>query len=252
MASKALVPVNLDEKTLKKAKGVTLSVVGYQEVAANLQAQADRAVIDSAESYATGGDLIKIARTEGSKVEDERKDIVGPFNKLVKFINAAYKTPKDAFAAARTTVETKMLVWKREEDKRIRAEAEKERVRLENEALARAELEKDDESQDEVLEAAAEAGEELVENAGLALQRGNFGSSTGTKKIYTTNVSNMQQFLGALIAHIEAGNKRGIDLGALIEFKKSGMNKLAENCYKAGTKNMPGAEFVESENIRVY
>ncbi|MEE9365088.1 MAG: hypothetical protein V3W44_00140, partial [Dehalococcoidales bacterium] len=108
------------------------------------------------------------------------------------------------------------------------------------------------EAQDEVLDAAQEAGEELIEDAGVKLQRGDYGSSTGTRKTYSTEVQNTKMFIGALIAHIENGNKREIDLDAIIEFRKGGMNKFAERMRLAGVKKMEGAIFIESENIRVY
>jgi hypothetical protein len=240
---------------VKQVEQLTVDLTKFGEAAAELQAQADRAEIKTAEDYAKGGDLIKIARTQSSKVEDLRTTLVGPFNKLVKFINAECKKPKEAFKDVRSTIEKKMLVWKAEEDKRLKAEAEEERKRLEAEALARAEQEKTAEAQDEVLDAAADAGEEIVEKAGVGLARGNFGSSTGTKKKYTTNVINVSGFLGSLVQLADNGE---VELGSIVEFKKGGMNKLAEymltkrTAGKGKTPKIPGAEFIESEDIRVY
>ena len=113
-------------------------------------------------------------------------------------------------------------------------------------------LEKSEDAQEEVLDAAQSAGEELIEDAGVKLQRGAFGSSTGTRKTYSTEVVNIKEFLGGLLVHIENGNKREVDLGALIEFRTGGMNKFAERMYKDGVKSMQGAKFIETENIRVY
>lgn len=241
-------------KALPEKKVVVLHVdlTKYSEAAENLIAQAERAEITDAESYAKGGDLISIARVQAAKAEDHRTDLVGPYNKMVKFINAAFKVPKEKFTDVRSIVETKMMTWKAAEDRMLRVAAEKERVKLEEEALARAALEKTEEAQDEVLEAAADAGEEIVEKAGVGLQRGDYGSSTGTRKTYETKITHPIDFLTALLQHEAAGNKRGIDLTSIVDFRKSGLNKLAEDSYKAGVRKMPGAEFIESEKIRVY
>ncbi|KKN76168.1 hypothetical protein LCGC14_0373630 [marine sediment metagenome] len=235
-----------------KLKQINLDLTKYMEEAENLVAQAERAEITDSDSYAKGGDLISIGRTRSKKAEEERTKLVGPFNKLIKFINSAYKLPKERFTDSRTIVETKMLKWKSAEDKKLRAQAELDRKALEAEALERAALEKTEEAQDEVMDQAAEAGVELVKEADVGLQRGTFGSSTGTKKSYSTEVFNTKWFLGALLAHIDNGNSREVNLDALIDFKKVGMNKFAERMYKAGVRKMEGAKFIESEKIRVY
>lgn len=233
-------------------KQVTIDLTTYMEAAENLVAQADRAEITDGDSYAKGGDLISIARAQSKKAEDNRVKLVGPFNKLVKFINNAYKLPKERFTDACTIVTTKMMTWKRAEDEKLRLLALAEQRIIEDEALERAALEKTEEAQEEVMDQAAEAGKELVDLSGVGLKRGDFGSSTGTRKTYHTEVYNLKEFLGALLAHIENGNTREIDLDALIEFKKAGMNKFAERMYKAGVRKLQGAEFIESEKIRVY
>jgi hypothetical protein len=230
---------------------VEIDLTAYQSAAEELVAQAERAEITDAESYAKGGDLIKIARTQSNKAEDQRKELVGPYNKLVKWINGAFKVPKDRFTDARSIVETKMMKWKRAEDARLKKEAEEERKRLEAEALERAAAEKTEEAQDEVLDAAADAGEKVIDMAGVGLQRGNYGSSTGTKKRYNTEVVNLVLFVTFLVT---GGllKKVGVELASIVEFKKSGMNRLAELAFKAGVKDVPGAKFIESEDIRVY
>ena len=236
----------------ERLKLVTLDLTKYTEAAEALIKQAERAEITDAETYAKGGDLISFARAQSQKAEDDRLALMKPFTALTKFVNAAYRIPKERFTDVRSIIEAKMMKWKRVEDARLREIAKKERKKLEADALERAVLEKTEEAQEEVLDAAQSAGEELIEDAGVKLQRGNFGSSTGTKKTYSTEVFNTKEFVGALIAHIDNGNKREIDLDALIDFKKSGMNKFAERMRGAKVKAMPGAKFIEAENIRVY
>lgn len=241
-----------DKLPTKKVAQISVDLTKAGTIAAELMEQANRAVISDAESYATGGDLIKIARTEAAKIEDLRTELVGPFNKLVKFINAEFNKTKESFTDVRSTIETKMLKWKAVEDKRLAAEAEKERKKLEDEALERAALETKEEDQEAVLDAAAAAGEEVVEKAGVTLQRGNYGSSTGTRKIYTTTVDNQLDFVEALVSHIRAGNKRSIEIGSIVDLRKAGLNKLAEDMLEQGVTKMPGARFTATDKIRVY
>ena len=145
-----------------------------------------------------------------------------------------------------------MNVWRRKEDERLRKEAKKEQERLEAEAIERALLEKTEAGQDEVLEVAAEAAEKVVENAGVGLQRGNFGSSTGTRRVYSTEVISTLAFLRAIVDHIDSGNRRGIEIGALVELRKSGLNTLAKSMLEQGVTKMPGAEFIVTDKIAVY
>ena len=92
----------------------------------------------------------------------------------------------------------------------------------------------------------------MVEKSTVGLQRGNYGSSTGTRKVYTTVVDNQLVFLRALIEHIDAGNKRGVELGVLIDWKRAGLNSLARQMAEQGVKKMPGAEFTVTDKITVY
>lgn len=239
----------IDAVPVERIGSFNVDLTEYEEAAANLQAQADRAVIDSQEAYATGGDLIKVARSHAAKAEDLRKELTTPLHQLKTFIDGQFKGPKSAFDKVRSTIEGKMKVWQRAEQERIRKEAEEERKRLEEEALARAEQEKG-EDQDRVLEEAAVAGQTLVDDAKVGTQRGNYGS-TGTRKVYRTEVLDTKQFLKSLIAMADAGEIN--DLGAIIEFRKSGLNKLAEFVLtKTSRKDMPGAKFIEDSSIRVY
>lgn len=238
--------------TKERLGEVTVDLTKAGEVAVKLLEQAKRAEITDEGTYAKGGDLIKIARTECAKVEDLRTKLSGPYHKMWKFINDAFKVTSGQFDLIKQEIEPKMLAWKREEDKRLAEIAKAEAKRLEDEALERAALEKTDEGQDEVMDAAADAAKTIVTDAGQGLARGNYGSSTGTRKTYSTNVINQLDFLRALVKHIDDGNARKIEIGSLVELRKGGLNKLAQDMLEQGVKKMPGAEFVESESIRVY
>lgn len=248
--SKAL--EQLKKLPIKAIENISVDLTEYGEKAQELIAQADRAVIETADHYASGGDLIKIANTLAKKVDEQRKGLSGPFHAMWKFINGQFNTTKDEFGKVRATIEPKMLAWKKVEDEKLRVEAEKEAKLLEDEAIARAALEKSDEGQDEVLDAAAEASEEMVEKAGVGIQRGNYGSSTGSVKKYNTEVHSQIDFLRAIIRHIDEGNKRNIDLESIVELRKGGLNALAKDMRKQGVRQMVGAEFIESDSLRIY
>jgi hypothetical protein len=220
----------------KELATVDVDLTKAGDTAVNLLEQAKRAVITDEEAYAKGGDLIKIARVEGQKIEDLRKKLSGPYHKVWKFINDAFKVTGSQFDLIKKEIEPKMLAWKKAED----------------EALARAALETSEEGQDEVIEAAGEAAETLVEQSGQGLARGNFGSSTGTRKVYATNIINQLDFLRALVKHIDDGNARNVEIGSLIEFRKAGLNRFAQDMLEQGVKRMPGAEFTGTDKIRVY
>jgi len=236
----------------KKLSTVHVDITDLCEAAEKLQEMADRAEIKTAEDYAKGGDLIKISRTNHSKAEDLRKELSAPYHSLWKFINAQFKPVTASLDKVKTTIEKKMVTWKRAEDDRLAAIAKEEQDRIEAEALERAEAEKTEEGADEVMETAAAAVEKVEEKASVGIQRGNFGSSTGTRKVYTTNVSNQVEFLSALCAHIKDGNKRGIEIATIVDLKKSGLNSLAKDMSEAGVKKMPGAEFTVTDKIAVY
>ena len=59
----------------------------------------DAIEIDDDESHATVGDLVKYLRSAKFKLEDKRKSLVDPLNKVVKDINALFKPTRDSIVA---------------------------------------------------------------------------------------------------------------------------------------------------------
>lgn len=245
------------KRALPKKKLVekfVLDVTKYEEAAKNLLAQAERAEIKTEEDYATGGDLAVLANQQTKKIEDGRKAFVGPFNKIVTLINNSCKPAKADLEKAVSTVKGKMLAWKKEEDRKRAEEARKEQERIEKEALERAEAAESEEDQDAVLEAAAEASEEVVERSTVKTARGSFGS-TSSSKTYRTTVGQLDVFLESLIALSRNGE---IELGSVVDLKKAGLNKLAKYMRtervagKGKVESIPGADFIEDENLRVF
>lgn len=235
---------------VKSVDTLSVDLTKETDIATELLAQAGRAEITDAELFASGGDLIKIAATHGNRVEDARKKLKAPFLAVGKFIDAQYNSVKSDYAKVRTTIEPKMLAWKRTEDERLRKIALAEAKAIEDAALEAAQASTEEE-QDEVMDVAAEAAEKTVETAGVGRTYGNFGSTTSGRKVYSTEVANTLLFLGALIDHVRDGNVRKIRIDDIVELRKGGLNKLAQDMLDKGVKRMPGAQFLVEEKLRV-
>ena len=235
---------------IAKVDTLAIDLIAETEIATELLAQAARAEITDVKTYGTGGDLIKIAETNVKRLEVDRKKLTTPFFEIKKFIDAQYKIAKDELGKVRTTIGPKMLAWKKEEDERLRVIAAAEAKRIEDEALAAAEASSEEE-QDEVMDTAAEAADKMVDNAGVGQTYGNYGSSTGTQNKYSTEVINKTIFLREIIAHIDSGNPREIDLDDIVDLRVGGLNRLAKRMRGLGVKKMQGANFNVEDSLRV-
>jgi len=125
----------------------------------NLTEQAERADVTDAESFDNATDFVKICQTQFNAAEDARKAVTGPLNDHVKWINAQFKPITNALTAAKSKVSMKAAAWKREEDKRVAAEAEEARKAAEEQAIKDAEAASeagDEERAEAILDIAAE------------------------------------------------------------------------------------------------
>lgn len=221
-------------------------LVSLNTNAHDLLEQANRAVVNTNDLYARGGDLVSAIRGQEQKSEELRKSVTGPIGKLVNLINAGFKPGKEIRGAARTIIETKMLVWTRGEEARLRKEAEEAARKLEEEALERAAIAGDEQSADEVLDAAADAAEVRREDTSLGIQRGEYGSSTSTKKVPVAEITDITLFLRSVDRW-----RSTVHPGSIIDFKKSGLNALAKAMIDNGLE-IPGvtASTKDALNIR--
>ena len=94
-------------------------------------------VVDE-ESQADLGDLVKLLSSRRAKIEQKRKDLVGPLNRVVKEINALFKVPITRIDAVITIAKKKlsrfaeaMLAIEREKKRQAEEEARKEREEAE-------------------------------------------------------------------------------------------------------------------------
>lgn len=69
--------------------------------------------IEDAESMATVGDLVKFANIAKRKLDDKRKSLVDPLNKVVKEINALFKPTRDKIVELIEAAQKKMNEYAR-------------------------------------------------------------------------------------------------------------------------------------------
>ena len=109
-----------------------------QPLAADIAAYRDTVdgmLIESGDDQANAGDIVKELQTARKRLEDKRKELVGPMDKAVRHINALFKTPRDELDAVVKACKGKMNVYlteqaraaeeaRREEERKAREEAE--------------------------------------------------------------------------------------------------------------------------------
>ncbi len=99
-----------------------------------LLAAAKRASIATTADVEKGIDLAQLIRTARKKLDDERKEIVEPFNKGVKAINERFKLFTNRLDEARQLIDGKILQFKAKEDEERRKAAELARASVAPEA----------------------------------------------------------------------------------------------------------------------
>lgn len=220
---------------------VQAEIATISENAENLLQQADRAVIDSEETLAAGGDLVKIARANSTKAEDLRKKIVNPANNFVRTVNAAFKQPKLLLDQAKSKLEKKMTAHMRAAEEEARRQAEEEKSIAEERALAAAEASAkagDDVGAEVILDTVAEAVEDIKPERQRV--HGNFGSTTSTRRVIFGKVLDTSKFLAWVAAETERG-RLPVPLSALIEIKPGALNNIARQLDERKTPDaIPG------------
>lgn len=161
----------------------------YVDNANSLKEQADRAKITDPDSFANATDFVKICQGQLKSLEDARKAITQPLNDHVKWINDQFRPIRQTIEAAKKTVSDRAATWKREDDKRIREEAETARKAAEEQAIKDAEEAVDagdQERADKILDVAATtpAAEARAPTARGALT----GATGGTRETWKGEV----------------------------------------------------------------
>jgi hypothetical protein len=206
----------------------------------DLLAQADKAEIESHKNYETGTDYRKVVSGIKKRLEDKRKELVDPYGKRVRFINAEFKSVRDILDEADGIVKNKMLTWHNAEEKRIREENERKRKEAEEAALAAAEEAEesgDAATSEAILNMAAETPEPEDKPT---IGRGELtGAASVASKVWTGKVIDMK-----LVCKAVAEGDLPQDLIAIPQSK---LNELARKWHEEN----PGPEWIEHWGIRV-
>ena len=149
--------------------------------------------IEDDESLATVGDLVKFASIAKRKLEDKRKSLVDPLNKVVKDINALFKPTREKITALIAAAQSKMNEYARIQTAIKDAEAAVIREEAAAEELAAKEL------ADRLLAAAGEDAEPTAEKnveiaakpAKMAIARGET-STVSTRQDWTAHVLDLK------------------------------------------------------------
>lgn len=221
----------LTQPEIPELAAIGLQLQNLQSIAANLLAQANKAVITSEADFAKGTDLLTLVKTNADETEKLRVAMKRPLDIYIRKLQDTFLPVLDIYTRAKSAMGGKMIAWRNEQDRIAREEQERIRRQNEEAALARAaELEAQGKT------AAANA---VVEMAAAPLaapqkteaRRGAYGGKAGTQERWTAEVVNMRDFLKSVLDGSTNFNLDDISVGQMA------LNKLASNVKVEGTKN---------------
>lgn len=234
--SKAIVITAGTDAVAERISGqVVVKVTEYLDAANQLLEQAQRAVVDSDQTLGRAGDLDKVIRGQLTSAEGDRKKITAPVRDWVSQINALFKRPETTFSEARSVIGQKATRYQKERERAAREEAERQRKIAEEEALRAAEIAQsvgDDQTASDIMDIGAEAAQRIEKNARPELVRGDYGSSVGSRRQVTGEVSDIAQFLTAVASG-------AVNWQEVLMFKQAGLNALARDVVDNG-RVVPG------------
>ncbi len=195
------------------------------EKANDLLAQGKRAEIAERTDYENGTDFRKVVSGIRKRLEDKRKELVDPYSKRVRSINAEFKKVRDVFDEADDQVKGKMTVWHNVEEKRQRDLQEKQRQEQEETDLAaaqEAEEAGDLATSEAILNMASEVP---VPEAKPSIGRGAMtGAASVATKVWTAEVTHVS------IACLRIS--QGQVPADLVTFSQSKLNALARKWHE--------------------
>lgn len=161
--------------------------------------QAGRAEIIERKDYENGTDFRKIISGYDKRLEDWRKERVGPYTTRTRFVNAEIKKVRDLYKQADDIIKRKMMVWHNIEEKRQRDLQEKQRKEQEETALAAAE-EAEEAGDVATSEAILNMASEIPEpEAKPSIGRGSLtGAASVATKVWTGSVHSIKDACQAI------------------------------------------------------
>ena len=220
----------------------TLAVTVTQglEKANDLLEQAGRAEIEERKDYENGTDFRKVVSGIRKRLEDQRKELVDPYGKRVRSINAEFKKVRDVLDQADDQVKGKMTIWHNAEERMQRVIQEKQRQEAEETALAAAEEAEDAGDAATSEELLTMASEVPVPEPKPTIGRGSLtGAASVATKVWTAEVTNIQY-----ACHAIAEGDLPVDL---VTFSQSKLNALARDWHE----KHPNADIVDKYGIEV-
>lgn len=218
-------PSTSKEIALGLLRPIVTNVAGYTNTLEGID------IVDD-ESHATVGDLVKYMRQAKFKLEDKRKELVDPLNKVVKDINALFKPTRDSIVALIEDASRKMNRYaagqqaiKDAEARVIREEAAREELEARELAdrLRAAAGEEAEATAVAVVEVAEKNVAKAEEKTKLTLARG-ATSTTSTRQDWTAHVVDLK-----LLALAVGEGRLPLDC---IQASQSALNKVSRESKK--------------------
>jgi hypothetical protein len=242
--SEAVLFAGGDVYDLVGADAAVLVAADLQQLTVNANSaheQATKIVVASNDQLALAGDLLKAINAQIKKVETSRKSRTDKINAFKASFMNLFSAPDTKLAEAKALVNDKMNAWGRAEKARLQEEENRRRKESEERALALAAAQQamgDTKGADQIMTEAVK----VIESAPDAkvVVRGDWGSTTSSRKVYSGEVTDIRAFLTWLLAQ-EKG-----DISNVVDFKKSGLNAIAKSFEG---KDVPGFKNTTSDNF---
>lgn len=213
----------------------------FKVAAANVEAQAERAVIDSEAAWQKGSDFLTVCGDQWDQLEDLRKAMKGPIDDYAAFIQTIFKPIQKRFLDAKLLVSDRMHAFqKAEKARRDQQEADQRRAneKAAEELAAAAEARGDTQTANAILDVATMAP--IARSAPRLGGTNSFGRSTNVVKRWTASVESPMEVLQAILQ-----GKLPI---SLIEWKQAEINKVATTLKVE--KTVLGLKVYQSETLQ--
>jgi hypothetical protein len=233
-----------------EASSLGAAIIVLDRDTLELEDQLTRAIITDQVTYARAGALRREISSVEKAADKSRTDLGTPIRNLTANLNALYAVYTDRLKSAKNLLDMRIISWDKKLQAEARAAAEAERLRIENETLALAAAAASKEVQEEILQAGIEVAATVVAKVELVEA---YGVKTGVKLVESGVLNDPRQLIAwlALVATDGAPT-----LTEIVEFKKSGLNKLAkwakENGRLDANNEYAGVRWTETEGVRNY
>ena len=214
----------------------------FKAAATDLEAQGERAVIDTDEAYQKGSDFLTLCDQQWRQLEDLRKATKGPVDDYGKFIQGLFLPIQSRFVAVKEGMKARMLSYQKAAEAR-RLEAER-KVRAAQEAAALELAEQEAKggntaAADAILEAASAAVPARAPPRKIGGSN-TFGRSTHVAETWVGRVVEPMEVLKAIIA--------GQLPVTLLEWRQVELNQVARSVKVEGTYR--GLKIEKVEGLR--